>query len=45
MCRKIGVEKKVRVQNLQQYSEKLQEFLLGILNFLTNQEEVRQQRQ
>ena len=45
MCRKIGVKKKVRVQNLQQYTEKLQEFSLGIINFLTNLEEVRQQRQ
>ena len=48
MCRKIGVKKKLRVQKLQQepklseYQEKLQEFSLGILSFLTNQEEARQ---
>ena len=43
MCRKIGVKKKLRVQKLQQYSVRLSEYALGMLGFLTDQEEARRQ--
>ena len=43
MCRRIGVKKKLRVQKLQQYSELLSEYSLGILEHLNDQEEARRQ--
>ena len=43
MCRKIEVKKKLRVQKLQQYKKLLSDYSLGMLGFLTDQEEARRQ--
>ena len=42
MCRKISVRKKIRVLELGQFKELLSKYSLGILGFLTDQEEARQ---